>query len=79
MLTGESVPQMKVGNRHRQHGSRLLDIDKYFNLLSLWHFEMYSFIFEFLCYTASCGLFRNQWRTWIQKKFWTLRQILDFM
>lgn len=45
MLTGESVPQMKVGNRHRQHGSRLLDIDKYFNLLSLWHFEMYSFIF----------------------------------
>lgn len=63
MLTGESVPQMKVGNRHRQHGSRLLDIQKYFNLLSLWHFEMYSFIFEFLCYTASCGLFRNQWRT----------------
>lgn len=30
-------------------------------------------------YTANFGLFRNQWRTWIQKKSWTLRQILDFM
>lgn len=48
MLTGESVPQMKVSSRHRlqQIDSRPLDID--IDFVSLCYCERNSFISELL-------------------------------